>query len=63
MYFKGAVRLGISTSAIINEIKMSRSLLMKRTLAIALLAIGLGIVGALILATIIIIPIDHLLKR
>ncbi len=63
VYFKGAVRLGISTSAIINEIKMSRSLLMKRTLAIALLAIGLGIVGALILATIIIIPIDHLLKK
>ncbi len=63
VYFKGAVRLGISTTEIINEIKLSRGLLMKRTLIIAFIAIGLGIVGALILATIIIIPIDQLLKK
>ncbi len=62
-YFKGAVRLGISTAAIKEEITTSRTLLMKRTIYIALLAIGLGIAGALILATIIIIPINHLLKK
>ena len=62
-YYKGAVRLGISTTAIINEIRLSRNLLMKRTVLIALIAIGLGIVGALILATIIIIPINQLLKK
>ncbi|RKX93517.1 MAG: serine/threonine protein phosphatase [Spirochaetes bacterium] len=62
-YFKGAVRLGISSSAIKEEITKSRALLMKRTIYIALLAIGLGIVGALILATIIIIPLNHLLKK
>ncbi len=62
-YYKGAVRLGISTTAIVNEIRLSRNLLMKRTILIALIAIGLGIVGALILATIIIIPINQLLKK
>ncbi len=62
-YYKGAVRLGISTKAIINEIKTSRNILMKRTIIIALLAIGLGIIGALILATIIIIPINQLLTK
>ncbi len=62
-YYKGAVRLGISTHAIINEIKLSRNMLMKRTIIIALIAIGLGIIGSLVLATIIIIPINHLLSK
>ncbi len=62
-YYQGTVRLGISTKDIINEIKKSRNLLLNRTVFIALIAIGLGIVGSLVLATIIIIPINHLLTK
>ncbi len=62
-FYQGTVRLRISTSAIIREIETSRAALVKRTVIIALIAISLGIVGALILASIIISPINHLLKK
>ncbi|HDQ14471.1 MAG TPA: HAMP domain-containing protein [Sediminispirochaeta sp.] len=62
VYYHGMVRLGISTDRIIREIISSRDTLIRRTVVIALVAIGLGIVGALILATIIIIPIKRLVR-
>lgn len=62
-FYQGTVRLKISTDEIINEIKTSTSALVRRTVIIALIAIGLGIVGALVLASIIISPINHLLKK
>ncbi len=62
-YYRGTVRLGISTKQIIHEIKLSRNVLLKRILIIAFIAIVLGIIGALILATIIIIPINQLLVK
>lgn len=62
-YYQGTVRLQISTEEIIREIETSREALIRRTVIIALIAIGLGIFGALILASYIISPINHLLKK
>ncbi|MCF7914690.1 MAG: SpoIIE family protein phosphatase [Spirochaetaceae bacterium] len=62
VYYHGMVRLGISTVRIIEEIRASRETLIRRTALIAFIAIGLGILGALLLATIIIIPIRRLVK-
>lgn len=62
-FYQGTVRLQISTEEIINEIETSRDSLIRRTVFVALIAISLGIVGALILASIIISPINHLLKK
>ncbi len=62
-YYQGTVRLQISTEEIINEIETSRDSLIRRTVFVALIAISLGIVGALILASIIISPINHLLRK
>jgi serine phosphatase RsbU (regulator of sigma subunit) len=62
-YYQGSVRLQISTEEIITEIETSRDALIKRTVYVALIAIGLGIVGALLLASYIISPINHLLRK
>ncbi|MCK5674949.1 MAG: SpoIIE family protein phosphatase [Spirochaetales bacterium] len=62
-YYQGTVRLQISTEEIIKEIETSRDALIKRSVYVALIAITLGIVGALILASIIISPINHLLRK
>ncbi|MCF6335921.1 MAG: SNF7 family protein, partial [Spirochaetales bacterium] len=62
-FYQGTVRLRISTLDIIREIGTSRAALVRRTVIIALIAIALGIVGALILASIIISPINHLQKK
>ena len=62
-YFQGTVRLQISTEEIIREIETSRDTLIKRTVYVALIAISLGLIGAFILASIIISPINHLLRK
>lgn len=62
-YYQGTVRLQISTEEIIEEIETSRDALIKRTVYVALIAISLGIIGSLILASIIISPINHLLRK
>ena len=62
-YYQGTVRLQISTEEIIREIETSRDTLIKRTVFVALIAISIGIIGALILASIIISPINHLLRK
>ncbi len=62
VYYHGMVRLGISTERIIKEIRASRETLIRQTAIIAFIAIGLGILGALLLATIIIIPIRRLVR-
>ncbi|MCX7787135.1 MAG: SpoIIE family protein phosphatase [Spirochaetes bacterium] len=61
-YFRGMVRLGVSTESILKQVKDSRNYLILITGGIALVALVLGIVGALILASIIIIPIRRLVK-
>ncbi|MFW5727052.1 MAG: SpoIIE family protein phosphatase [Spirochaetia bacterium] len=62
VYYHGMVRLGISTERIIQEIRNSRETLIRQTAIIAFGAIGLGIIGAVLLATIIIIPLRRLVK-
>lgn len=61
-YYQGLIRLGISTERIREEIITSRDQLVRRTAVIALGAVLIGIVGAMILATIIIIPIKRLVR-
>ncbi|MBI9108228.1 MAG: SpoIIE family protein phosphatase [Spirochaetales bacterium] len=61
-YFRGIVRLGISTSGILQIITESRQQLIKIISAIAAAAMIIGIIGALILAAIIIRPINLLVK-
>ncbi len=59
-YYHGMVRLGISTERIREEIRSSRETLVEQTALIALGAVGLGILGSILLATIIVRPIRKL---
>ena len=60
IYFRGLVRVRISASSIIEEIARSRGELIRLIAIIATAAIALGIVGALILASITVSPIKKL---
>ena len=62
IYYRGLVRLGVSTSGIINEIRSSNIFLIKQTILIAGIAIVFGMIGALLLAAVIINPIRKLVK-
>jgi hypothetical protein len=59
-YYWGLGRLGVSMEKITAEIESSRQFLIIGVGIIALIALGLGIAGALIMATITIIPIRTL---
>ncbi|MDC7124978.1 MAG: SpoIIE family protein phosphatase, partial [Spirochaetales bacterium] len=61
-YFRGVVRLGISTDGILTTITASSEQLIKIIAVIAAAAIVLGILGALILASIIVKPINKLVR-
>ena len=61
-YFRGVVRLGVSTSSIIKETRNSNISLVKQAAVIAAIAVAFGVVGALILAAIIISPIRKLVE-
>ena len=61
-YYKGLVRLGVSTARIIDEIENSNRILIRQTLIIAAFAILIGIIGSLILSAIIISPIKKLMS-
>lgn len=60
VYFRGMVRVGVSTERILAEIEESRQDLIITTGIIAAIAIGVGIIGAILFATIMIIPITRL---
>lgn len=60
-FYRGMVRLTVSTEGIVEEIVASRRTLITLTGIIALIAAVIGVVGALVLATIIIIPIKRLI--
>jgi hypothetical protein len=62
VFYHGLVRLGISTERIQQEINSSREQLIRRSALIAAGAVLLGIIGALILSSIIIIPINKLVR-
>ncbi|MFO8065534.1 MAG: SpoIIE family protein phosphatase [Spirochaetia bacterium] len=61
-YYRGMVRLGISTELILEEIESSQRELIISTGIVALGALGGGIAGALVLATIVVIPIRRLVE-
>ena len=61
-YFHGVVRLGITTKDILGQIDAETRTLLIATGVIALLAIGIGIISALVLSSIIIRPIRRLVR-
>jgi len=61
-FYRGVVRLNVSTENIRAEIVSSRRNLMIRTAVIALVAAGLGLLGAVVMASITITPIRTLAK-
>jgi serine phosphatase RsbU (regulator of sigma subunit) len=60
VYFRGAVRMGVSTERIQNELAASTRNLIVRAGIIALIAAGLGFLGAFLMASIIRNPIRKL---
>ena len=61
-YYRGTVRVGISTQLILDEINATRRDLIITTVVIAIAAVVLGILGAYILATIVVRPIRRLVR-
>ncbi len=59
-YYHGMVRIGVSTERILKEIQTSRNTLIIQTAVVSLIALVLGVIGAIILAGIIITPIKKL---
>ncbi len=62
IFFRGIVRLGVSNRGILNDIDDSREQLTLIIGTVAVIAIVLGIIGALLLAAVIIRPINILVK-
>jgi hypothetical protein len=62
VYYRGLVRVGVSIERILTEINNSREDLIITTLIIAAIASGVGVVGALLFASIMIIPITRLVQ-
>jgi serine phosphatase RsbU (regulator of sigma subunit) len=61
-YYRGLIRLGVSTETILEQLATSRRILIMITAGIALLAVIVGVIGAMILASITIIPIRRLVQ-
>jgi serine phosphatase RsbU (regulator of sigma subunit) len=61
-YFRGAVRIGVATDLIIEQIAASRRSIIQITIIIAAIAIAAGVLGALLLATIVVQPINKLVS-
>jgi serine phosphatase RsbU (regulator of sigma subunit) len=59
-YFHGAIRLGVSTDAISKDLSSSLRRLLIQTALIALVVAGLALVGAIIMAGIVVDPIRRL---
>ncbi|MBN2509977.1 MAG: SpoIIE family protein phosphatase [Spirochaetales bacterium] len=60
LFFRGIIRLGVSTDGIRQELNDAQQNLIRITIIIAAISAVMGVAGALILATIIIIPIRRL---
>jgi methyl-accepting chemotaxis protein len=60
IYYRGAVRMGVSTERIQNELAISTRNLIIRAGIIALIAAGLGLLGAIFMAYITVNPIKKL---
>ncbi|HUX11563.1 MAG TPA: SpoIIE family protein phosphatase, partial [Spirochaetia bacterium] len=62
IYYHGLVRIAVSTDRILTQIQDATNNLIRNTVIIAMIAVGIGIVGALLLATVIVIPIRRLVR-
>jgi methyl-accepting chemotaxis protein len=62
IFFRGMIRVVVSTSRILETIETSQNELLVRIVIISLVAIGLGIAGAILLASITISPIKKLAR-
>ena len=62
LYFRGMIRMGVSTEPILKEMKSSQRTLLITAGVVALIAIGLGVLGALLLAYLTVIPINRLVR-
>ena len=61
-YVRGMIRIGVSTEAIQQAIASSLAALIQQTSVIALGALGLGILGAIVLASMTVAPIKRLAR-
>ncbi|MEX2442878.1 MAG: SpoIIE family protein phosphatase [Alkalispirochaeta sp.] len=61
-FYRGTVRVAISTQLILDEIDATRRDLILSTFLIAAAAVGFGVLGAYVLATIVVRPINRLVQ-
>jgi hypothetical protein len=62
IFYRGMVRLGVSTAKITANVRAATDSLIRITLSVAALALVLGVVGAFILSRVIVIPIKKVVK-
>lgn len=61
-YYRGTVRVEISTQLILDEIEATRRDIVIVTAIVAAIAVVFGVIGAYVLATIVVTPIDKLVR-
>lgn len=61
-YYRGMVRIGVSTTTIVRQIEATLEDIRNNILIFALIALGSGLVGAIILSSIIVVPIRRLVR-
>jgi hypothetical protein len=61
-YYRGMVRVAVSTELIVAEVLRSRDILVRNVSIVAAIALAVGILGAVILSGIIINPVRRLVK-
>ena len=61
--YRGMVRLEVSTAQIVADVRSATGDLIRLTLIIAAIALGIGIVGAFVLSTVIVVPIRKLVEQ
>jgi len=63
IYYRGLVRLEVTIDSIVSQIRQGQRAILRLILLIALVAIGIGAAGALVLSTLIIRPITRLVSH
>ncbi len=63
LYYRGMVRLEVSTELIAAQVRKAQADLVRMTLVVAAVALGIGIAGAFLLSTIIVVPIRKLVRQ
>ncbi len=63
LYYRGMVRLEVSTELIVRQVVEARSNLIRSVLIVAAAALAVGLAGAFILSAIIVVPIKQLVRQ